>query len=138
MSIFQQVNERAEAIKAAKRARYVPLPLRALKDSPSRSRVTIKMSGRTMYMLRGTEMQANDLARRGEFRGMQIFEFRRFGKEHKRCAGCGLFKLKVQFSPDERNADGLHSACKKCRAAAERRAYEQGRRKKRRNKGTVR
>lgn len=130
MNIFRQINERAEAIKAAKRAAYVPLSLRALRDSASQSRVTIKMGGRSLYRLRETEMQANDLARTGSFRGMFVSEYRRFGKEFKRCTGCGLFKLRNQFSPDERNADGLYSACKKCRNLAEREAYRAGKRRR--------
>lgn len=138
MSIFRQVIERAEAIKAERRARAEanPLPRRALRDSAHESRVTVKLNGRTLYVLRRTEVNAMDLARQGRHRGMTVFEFQRFGKDYARCAACGMMRRRNAFSPDPAHADGLKSWCKKCRAEAEREAYRGGRRKRKKMQST--
>ncbi len=139
MSIFKQVIERAEAIKAEKRARAEanPLPRRALRDSAHESRVTVKLNGRTLYVLRRTEVSATDMARQGRYRGMTVFEFQRFGKDMKRCGGCGMMRRRDQFSPDPDHADGLKSWCKKCRAEVEREAYRGGRRKRKKTRSNA-
>lgn len=129
MNSFQRALEKAETIKAQKWAAVRGLPRRALQDEDSR--ITVRIHGRTVQLLRITERQGTELARTGAYRGMHVFEFRRFGKDYKRCKGpCGMFRQKSQFSPDERNADGLHSYCKKCRTEVERTAYRKGRRKR--------
>jgi len=132
MNSFQRVIERAEAIKRRKRRQQVSMPRRALLDSVDCSRVTVRIHGQTLHLVRQTEVYANDLARKGWYRGIQIVEFRRFGKDYKRCAGpCGMIKLKSAFSPDDRSADGRHVYCRPCRAEMERQAWRQGKRKRR-------
>ena len=133
MSIFQQVLARAEAETQRKWAALRPLPRRALRDSVGLSRVTVKIHGQTLHLVRDTEAKAADLARQGWYRGMQVAEYRRFGKDMKRCAKCALFKRRAEFSPSKQNRDGRHSYCKKCRREAERLAVRQGRRKRKRH-----
>jgi len=46
-------------------------------------------------------------------------------RSEKYCSKCRQDKRRSEFSPDERNIDGLHSFCKECRAKNEKAKYHE-------------
>lgn len=134
MSIFTEINARAEAIKAAKRQNYHPLPRAVWRDNePERITVTTAPSGHLgsgtrstrgkelfdthVVIARPTEVLAL-LAAAGLWRYEEeppLIELAETRHRDKYCSCCETRKPYSSFGSDKRTSDGMTLMCRACR-----------------------
>jgi hypothetical protein len=137
-SIFEQINKRAEARKAQRRATYIALPpevwyddtpntitLTTIGDTGTRSTISSIACSTHTTIHRPTEVLAL-LAAAGLYDyedNLPLMMLPTQIRREKYCLHCEQYKPLSGFSPDKRMSDGRHSYCKGCRAELQRQRW---------------